>query len=221
MVMLLFVFLVFPRSRGARCRARGLISCPGYSAPGRLPPHEEGFLDFGLEERKTFSTDFSGSCAPATFEYSSCIFHPTSSPPPLVPVPALLPAVASLPARCRIRLFKGKLHSVAARTCQSRHKGNSRGQVLKDGKEIYRCSQLVRCPTHFCVPLAQELKLFFQVPARAFEPVEHSARLSSWVCRQLPNFGLLWCYLAEHPDVEAQKMESPFTILPSIHNPNN
>lgn len=132
-----------------------------------------GVRRFCLGKRKTFSTDLSGNCALATFEYSSCIFHPISSRLLLVPVPALPPADNSFPSRCHIRCFKGKLNSIAVRTCQLRHKGNARGQVLKDGKEIYRCSLLVLCPTHFCMPLTQELKIFSDICMRI------------WACRAL------------------------------------
>lgn len=58
MVMLLFVFPVFPRSRGACCRAQGLTYCPSYSARWRLPPHKEGFIDFGWGKGKPFPVTF-------------------------------------------------------------------------------------------------------------------------------------------------------------------
>lgn len=100
-----------------------------------------GVHRFWPGERQTFSTDFSGNCALTTSENSSCMVHPISTWLLLVPAPALPPSFAdnSLPFCHHIRCFKGKRKSVAVRTCQLRHKVNSGGHVLKDGKNIYRC----------------------------------------------------------------------------------
>lgn len=154
-------FPCLPQEQRRVLQSTGTNLLPRIVCMGAVASAQGGVHRFWLEERTTFSTDFSGNRALATSEYSSCISHPVSSRLPLVPAPALLPADNSLPSHCHVRCFKGKLHSISVRTCQLRHKENSRGQVLKDGEEIYGCSLLVLCPTHFCVHLAQEQKGFF------------------------------------------------------------
>lgn len=120
MVMLLFVFPAFPRSTGTPLLPQPGSVLVAASARGRL----HRFFSRGKE---TFSTEFSGNCTVVTLEYflSHLLSTAARTSPSFAP--------------SRHLPFKGKLEYVTVRTWQVRHKQNSGGQILQDGKEIYRC----------------------------------------------------------------------------------
>lgn len=118
----------------------------------------------GLSQRNSSPSDFSGNSAPwpplktpAVFFIPSpldCHLHQSQLCPPVHNSPF------SSTFCCHVLGFQGKLKSAAARTCHRKHKENSRGQVPKDGREIYRSLLLISG----CIWLGNK-RIFLQISA--------------------------------------------------------
>lgn len=145
----------------------------------------------GLSQRKSFLTDFFRKlCA---LEITSCIFHPNI-------FQLLAPALPLIDKSLRF----------SSTSCCHVSASRANRNLLQQGLMLWGTTRIQEVRSqrtgNKIIDLCYSfLGLFLQISAWAFEPMKYSVGVSSWVCCQPLNVGLLWYNLAEHQKSKHRK----------------